>query len=69
MPRKIFRQTITSPELWEKVNPKNISLMQRFLKEKNTRCSNLTVEGYDSDLRIFFTWNLIYNENKYFLGI
>ena len=66
IPRKIYRQTITSPELWDKVNPKNISLMQRFLKEKNTRCSNLTVEGYDSDLRIFFTWNLIYNENKYF---
>ena len=66
MPRKIYRNTITSPELWEKVNNKNIQLMQRFLKDKNNRCSDLTIDGYDSDLRIFFTWNLLYNENKVF---
>ena len=69
MPRKIYRNTITSPELWEKVNPKNITLMQRFLKDKNNRCSDGTIDGYDSDLRIFLTWNLLYNDNKLFQDI
>jgi len=43
--------------------------MQRFLKDKNNKCSDLTINGYDSDLRIFFTWNLLYNENKVFQEI
>ena len=30
--RKTFRKVITSPELIEQINPKNVKLMNRFLK-------------------------------------
>lgn len=69
MPRNIYRNTITSEENWEKVNPKNKLLLDRFLKNKNTKCSDLTVKGYESDGKIFFTWNMLYNNNKYFPDI
>ncbi len=69
MPRKIYRNQITSDENWQKVNPDNKLLLERFLKNKNNTCSDLTVEGYDSDLKIFFTWNYLYNKNKHFYEI
>jgi site-specific recombinase XerD len=69
MPREIYRDQITSEENWSKVNPKNIQLYQKFLKYKNNSCSDTTVKGYDSDLQIFFTWNLLYNDNKHFSTI
>jgi integrase len=67
--RKTYRKVITSPELEEQINPKNKQLIQRFLREKNTRCSDGTIEAYKSDLNIFFTWNLLNNENKFFVNI
>lgn len=66
MPRKTYRKQITTPELLEQINPINKKLVERCLKEKNTRCSDGTIVGYESDLNIFFTWNLLYNENKIF---
>ncbi|TVY09974.1 tyrosine-type recombinase/integrase [Paenibacillus cremeus] len=69
MPRKTFKKQITSPELTEQINQKNKKLIDRFLKEKNTRCSDTTIEAYTSDLNIFFTWNLLNNENKFFIEI
>lgn len=69
MPRFTYRRVITSPDLIEQINPKNKQLVQRFLKEKNTRCSDGTIEAYKSDLNIFFTWNLLYNNNKFFVDI
>lgn len=69
MPRKTFRKVITSPELTEKINPENKKLSERFLKEKNTRCSDTTIRNYTSDLNIFFTWNLVENDNKHFTDI
>ncbi|WP_010498388.1 tyrosine-type recombinase/integrase [Paenibacillus elgii] len=69
MPRKTYRKVITSPELTEQINSKNKKLIDRFIKEKNTRCSDTTIEAYASDLNIFFTWNLINNENKFFVEI
>ena len=69
MPRETFRKQITSPELWEEVNIKNKNLMKQFLKEKNTRSAELTLKGYESDLEIFFTWNLQNNDNKFFIDI
>lgn len=59
MARKTFRKVITSDELLDQVNPKNKKLMNRFIKEKNTRCSDATIVNYTSDLNIFFTWNLL----------
>jgi len=69
MGRKTFRNQITSPELWEQVNTENKKLMQQFLKEKNTRSSDTTLKGYESDLEIFFTWNYLHNNNKFFIDI
>lgn len=69
MARETFRNRITSDELKKQINPNNINLWERFLREKNTRCADTTIEGYDSDLNIFFTWNLLYNDNKFFVDI
>ena len=69
MARKTFRNKITTKENLEKINPENKKLMERFLKEKNTRCSDGTITGYKSDLEIFFTWNLLHNDNKPFLQL
>lgn len=69
MPRKTYRNKITSEELTEQINPKNLDLMKKFLKEKSTRTSDKTIVVYESNLTIFFTWNLLYNNNKYFVDI
>lgn len=69
MPRKTFRKKITSQELYEKINTKNIDLLKRFLKEKSTRTSDKTIVVYESNMNIFFTWNLLHNENKFFIEI
>jgi site-specific recombinase XerD len=39
------------------------------LKEKNTRSSETTIRAYDSDLNIFFCWNVEQNSNKSFVEI
>lgn len=66
MPRKTFKKIITSEEISEKISQKNRSLINKFLKEKDRKCSDKTIIGYASDLEIFFTWNYLYNEDKYF---
>lgn len=69
MARKTYRKVITSPELIDEINPKNKTLIKRFLKEKNTRCSDKTIKNYTSDLNIFFCWNVLENDNKFFVDI
>jgi site-specific recombinase XerD len=69
MARKTFKQKIVTDELIEKINSKNRKLMDAFLKEKNTRSSDTTIEAYRSDLYIFFCYNVLYNENKFFIDI
>lgn len=66
MPRKTFKKKITDPETMEKINPVNKKLQKQFLREKDTRCSDGTITGYDSDLDIFFCWNVLNNDNKPF---
>jgi integrase len=44
-------------------------LLNKFLKEKSIRLSEKTITVYRSNLTIFFTWNLINNENKFFINI
>ena len=53
-------------EISEKISQKNRNLINKFLKEKDRKCSDKTIIGYASDLEIFFTWNYLYNEDKYF---
>lgn len=66
MPRKTFKKVITTPELIEQINSKNIKLMNLFIKDKERKCSPKTIENYRSDLNIFMVWNELYNENKFF---
>jgi integrase len=69
MPRETFRDKITSPELTKQINPENIKLMEKFLKDKAIRTSNKTIIVYESNITMFLTWNLLYNENKFFINI
>ena len=69
MTRKTYRKIITTPELIEQINPENKNFVNSFLKEKSTRTSPGTIEGYRSDLNIFFVWNLQENNNKSFVTI
>lgn len=69
MPRRTFKNKITSPELTEKINKENINLLKRFLKEKSTRTSDKTIVVYESNMIMFFTWNLLHNNNKFFIDI
>jgi integrase len=66
MARSQYVKVITSSELTEQINPENKKLWQKFLKEKDIKCSSETIKAYESDLKIFFTWNLLYNDNVYF---
>lgn len=67
--RETYRKVITSPELIEQINPKNVKLAERFLKNFATKRSPNSVVSYKSNLNIFFTWNLLYNDNKFFIDI
>lgn len=61
---------ITTPELIEKVNPKNKELIKEFIAYL---CSlgraETTLVQYEYDLNIFFVWNLQSNNNKFFTEI
>ena len=67
--RKTFRKVITSDELISQINPENIKLMERFLKNFATKRSPKSVTVYRSNLNIFFVWNLLENDNKPFAKI
>lgn len=64
--RKTFRKIITSSELTAQINSKNVKLVNRFLKNFATKRSPNSVVSYRSNYTIFFTWNLLYNDNKPF---
>lgn len=69
MPRKTIRNKITSDELTKKINKENLELIDKFLKHKAIKVSPKTITVYDSNLSIFFTWNLLHNNNKSFVDI
>lgn len=66
MSRETFKKIITSEQTSNAICKENRSLITRFLKEKDRKCSDKTIYGYTSDLEIFFTWNYLYNDDKYF---
>lgn len=67
--RETFRKVITSPELIAQINPKNQQLTDRFLKNFATKRSPNSVISYRSNLNIFMCWNILWNENKFFVDI
>ena len=69
MPRETYRKILVTPELLLQVNPKNLKLRDQFLKEKNARSSDKTISAYLSDLNIYFIYNLLYNDNKFFVDV
>lgn len=69
MGRETFKKKIVSDELLASINPKNIKIQKQFLKIKNTTSSESTTRNYASDLDIFFCWNVMENENKFFIDI
>ena len=66
MGRVTYKKQFTNPEIISKINPKNVQLMNLYLKDKNRKCSDATMKMYKSNLNIFFCWNVIYNNNKYY---
>lgn len=69
MGRSTYRKKITSEELIKQINPKNIKLINRFLKNFNTKRSDKSVNVYQSNFNIFFCWNVENNDNKFFIDI
>lgn len=67
--RETYRKVITSSELIEQINPENQKLADRFLKNFATKRSPSSVINYRSNLNIFFCWNLLYNDNDFFIDI
>ena len=65
--RKTFRKVITSESLIAQINPENVKLMERFLKNFATKRSPKSVTVYRSNLNIFFVWNLENNDNLFFV--
>lgn len=59
--------SITTPELIEKIHPDNKSLMKDFLDYLSTiGRSASTIASYENDLQIAFVWCLQNNDNKPF---
>lgn len=67
--RETYRKVITSSELTEQIDARNKQLMERFLKNFATKRSPQSVVSYRSNLTIFFTWNLLENDNKFFIDV
>lgn len=54
--RETYRKIITSPELIKQINPENVQLVDRFLRNFATKRSPKSVINYRSNLNIFFCW-------------
>lgn len=67
--RKTYKKVITSDELIGQINPVNVKLINRFLKNFNTKRSDASVRVYKSNFNIFFCWNVVYNDNISFIDI
>lgn len=68
MGRKTKMNSITSPELLAQVNPDNIELLNDYLDYlRSVQRSETTIAGYKNDLEIAFVWNLLHNNNKFFV--
>lgn len=67
--RETFRKIITNEDLIQQINPKNRQLMERYLKNFATKRSPKSVVVYRSNLNMFFVWNLLYNDNAFFIDI
>ena len=64
------RNVIVTEEKWAKVLPKNKDLLNEFLGYfSSIDRSAGTVMQYEKQLQIFFTWNMEFNANKFFVDV
>ena len=64
MPRKTYRKVIVTDEVLAKVNKENIRIVERYLRNFDTKRSDKSVIVKRSDYNIFLCWNYLYNDNK-----
>ncbi|MEG1621098.1 MAG: site-specific integrase [Oscillospiraceae bacterium] len=70
MSRSTVYNNIVTDKNWALVNEKNKKLMEEFVDYLNSADrSDKTVSQYNSQLRIFFVWNLEHNDNKFFIDL
>ena len=70
MARETKYNRIVTPELLAKVSNENIELMNDFLEYlASIDRSELTIINYCSDLQIFFVYNMLHNNNTYFVDL
>ena len=66
MARKTCRVKIANEDVIAQISKENQKLIKLFLKEKDRKCSAATMKVYTSDLNIFFSWNVLENDNKFY---
>lgn len=70
MARSTVYNDIVTDELYEKVSDDNKELLEEFIEYmQSIGRSELTIIGYESDIKIYYIWNLQNNKNKYFIDI
>lgn len=69
MARTTYKVKITDEEVISQISKENQKLIKLFLKEKGRKCSEATMKVYASDLNIFFCWNVLENDNKFYPNI
>ena len=68
IPRKTRKEMQTSPELIAQISKENKELSKEFVEYlKATGKATTTISAYKSDLDLFFVWNLLNNDNKFFI--
>lgn len=67
MARTTVYNSITNKEKLDKIDPENLQLGEDWLEYmQSIDRSPKSIVGYRSDLRIFWVWNMEFNNNKFF---
>ena len=68
--RSTVYNSIVTPEKLSQVNPKNIELMNDYIQYLvSVDRAKTTILQYTNNLKIFWCWNLEYNDNKFFVHL
>ena len=68
--RSTVYNKITSPEKLAQANPENIQLGKDFLEYlASIDRSKSTLSSYEADLKIFWVWDMEFNNNKFFVDL
>lgn len=70
MGRGTVYNNLYTPEIWAKLNPDNKELLDDFVAYKRSSDkSPQTIEQYYQMIRLFFCWNYLYNNDKFFVDL